>query len=193
MSKCERATVTGITGRDYTDVTPTHRHHLDRKAAFGSLVHEVIAKHGEDCTPIPEIAERYGYQAAETLAKYRMLLTTDQILCTATDIRHEVPIKVAGISGQIDFLGDADGEDGYTHKVIADIKTGDDDETANWQLSLYGYMYEAQTETKPILLRIQLVPGKAAAVVEVQYTPQETVRKLVKEWRKKNNDNNNRK
>lgn len=195
MSKCERATVTGITGRDYTDVTPTHRKHLDRKAAFGSLVHEVIAKHGEDTTPIPQIAEEFGYLAAEALAKYRMLLVTHPLLKTATCIQHELPIRVYGISGQIDWLGKVvDVEvDGYTRPLIADIKTSDDEETATYQLSLYAYMYESKYDVRPIIARIQLVPGKAAALIRLDRTPKNTVQKLIKERKEKNNDNDNRK
>lgn len=191
MSKCKYrpATVTEITGRDYTDVTPTHQHHLERKSEFGTLVHKLIADHGEDNVQIPQIAEEFGYLAAEALAKYRMLLVTHPVLKTATCIQHELPIRVQGISGQMDWLGKVVDEDGYTRPLIADIKTSDDEETATYQLSLYAYMYESKYDIRPIIARIQLVPGKAVALIRLDHTPKETVRKLIKERKEKNNDN----
>ena len=165
----------------------------DRKSEFGTLVHKLIADHGEDNVSIPKIAEEFGYLAAEALAKYRMLLVTHPLLKTAEceKIQHEMPIQVQGIRGQIDWLGKGvDVEvDGYTRPLIADIKTSDDEETATYQLSLYAYMYESKYDIRPIIARIQLVPGKAAALIRLDHTPKETVRKLIKERKEKNNDN----
>lgn len=161
------------------DRTTTHQAYMDRKADFGTMVHRVIELYGEDDTPIEQVASDYGILVADALARYRMMLATDPLMSTATGIRHELRLTVANLSGQIDILCEIVGEDGYTHVAIIDIKTGDDDITQAYQLSLYGYLYYRKHGVLPRLYRLGLEPGKETTMTGVTYIPMANVRDII--------------